>query len=1277
MADTVYVNLHTHTVFSDGASSPEVLADRLAAAGVRYAALTDHDTLEGLAQFRAAADAKGIPTLPGVELTARLDGRMAHLVAYGFDPTHPELLATLARMRHGRDTDFHTLTSSLRAAGRHRQADSAATPAVEAANDGHLDVGDAIALIQRAGGRAFLAHPLVLEPDLDALEVLVVGLKGRGLDGIEAVYDEFNEEQRALLTALARRHDLLVCAGTDYHAIEGLGSRALGIEMPHAEWLRFRSAVLDGPGLVEQGPDGAPSGQGAHAGQGAPAGQAAHAARVEPPESALHAPRRPFVVRVVLPAAAALVLFLVALWVLVLPSFEQTLLERKREMIRELTNSAWSVLAAYEADERSGLLTREEAQAAAARVISELRYGEDRLDYFWIQDTTPKMIMHPYRTDLDGQDLSGFEDPRGVPIFVEFADLVKRAEEGYVDYVWQWFDDPGRLEPKESYVKGFEPWGWIIGTGLYTDDVRAEIDRIQRNLLFATLAISGLIALLLLFVLQQSLRIERRREEGLERLRDSNARYHALIEATTEGTLLVIEGRSRYANPTFLRLLGYSARQLEFLELADLLPRGSGNEPLWRVLDAGGADDADSTGDADSAVLGVGHEGVLKRSDGSLVECVLTLDPVAFGDAAGHVLLARDITAAADDVQGDASALGTSVGVFRAVAARRGVFTALSPAARRILTLAGGEDLPQPALADLFVDAADFGRSFHRLLDEGEVRDQILTMESAAGTHAVLLSAALVRDEEGEPAHIDGVLVDVTAARDEVASREIQQLRASMLFLHASVGSLAKPAPTIGMETSLSDAAMRMTEREVTAALVASGSGVVIGIVTDHDLRARVVAQRRSLDEPVESVMTAPLIRIHRGRPVYEALLRMEDGAVGHLAVEDDAGHIVGVVDRDDLVGSPRFAPLVLLADIARAATPDEVAHTCEHTLPAAAALLGSSARPRHVNSMLTSVFDAVSSRLIELALADLGPAPSAFAFFAMGSQGRGEVHLSSDQDNGIVYALPPDAASDAAAPEGMTPAGATLDAAASRVATPEVADYFLRLGAHVSDGLHAAGYPYCRGSVMASDPRWCRSLPEWIATYDAWLRRAEPQDVTELSVFLDFRLVHGDAGLIDAIRRHIHETLPDQRGVHYQLARNALTFRPPLRLPGNIYLGGAAEQSGRIDLKDALQPMVAYARVDAARHRIDATHTLGRIVALADRGLLPSSSREEISDAYDFLMGLRLATQLADVQAGRTPLSVVEPAKLSHTQQELLRGAFTQIANLQKTAENEFPEAG
>ena len=502
-----------------------------------------------------------------------------------------------------------------------------------------------------------------------------------------------------------------------------------------------------------------------------------------------------------------MVLFLVALWAVILPSFEQSLLERKREMIRELTNSAWSILAAYQRDEQDGRLTRDQAQSAAAGLVQELRYGPEGKDYFWIQDTQPRMIMHPYRTDLNGQELSGFTDPRGVPIFVEFSDLVQRQGQGYVDYVWQWQDDPERLEPKELYVKGFTPWEWVIGTGLYTDDVRQEIGRIEQGLIGAALAISSAIAVLLLFVLQQGLRIERRRQEVVEGLRDSTERYHALVEATTEGTLLVLDGRCRYANPTFLGMLGYTSRQLGFLELSDLLPREP-NDTLWEALESA---------TAGSPALGEAREGCLSRRDGSVVECILTLNPIEFGGQPGYILLARDVA-----------------------------------------------------------------------------------RQSAA-------------------------------ARDQAADRDalIAKLQASLLFLHEPIANLGRDAVVVDMDTGIRHVARQMTERQATASLVASGSGTIIGIVTDHDLRARAMAAQMTLDEPVHSMMSAPLIRIPESALVYEALMRMEEHGVRHLAVEDSSGAIVSVIDNTALIQFPRYGPIVLLREIARAETPEDVARCC------------------------------------------------------------------------------------------------------------------------------------------------------------------------------------------------------------------------------------------------------------------------------------------------------------------------------------------------------------
>jgi CBS domain-containing protein len=443
---------------------------------------------------------------------------------------------------------------------------------------------------------------------------------------------------------------------------------------------------------------------------------------------------------------------------------------------------------------------------------------------------------------------------------------------------------------------------------------------------------------------------------------------------------------------------------------------------------------------------------------------------------------------------------------------------------------------------------------------------------------------------------------------------------------------------------------MLMTERQVTAALVASENGAIIGIVTDHDLRARVLAENIDPSAPIHIIMSSPLAKIPERALMYEALMRMEEKGVRHLAVEDQDGRIVSVIDSKSLVQFPRYGPMVLAREIARAGSPDEVAQCCVRTAPLVKSLLDSSARPRHVTNMLASICDAATERLIQLAMADLGPPPAAFAFIAMGSQGRQEQTLLTDQDNGIIFAPTTDA---------------DLQA---------TADYFLRLGAQVCDGLHHAGYALCRGKVMASNPRWCRSLPDWIAGFDEWVRKSEPQEITDFSIFFDFRTVYGDAELTHHLRRTIHAILRDQPAFFPLFAQNAQQFKPPFRLLGNIYLsGGATEHAGEINLKDAMMPMVSFARLYALRHQVNQTHTLERIEALTENNVILPASRDEIIAGYDFLMQLRLETQLAAIQAGKSPQNIIHPGKLGHMQRELLKQAFAQIAAVQRKVSYDF----
>jgi CheY-like chemotaxis protein len=191
---------------------------------------------------------------------------------------------------------------------------------------------------------------------------------------------------------------------------------------------------------------------------------------------------RPMFWRIVFPALATFVFFVLVIFLVVLPFVESRLMDQKRLQIKELVNTVHADLAHHAAPKTVALLGLKGAQQHAIEHVRSLRYGPEEKDYFWINDMQPHMLMHPYRADLEGQDISGFADPAGKHLFVEAVQLVVESGAGYIEYRWQWKDDSTRVVPKISYVRGFEPWGWVIGSGIYIEDVRAELASTRRIL---------------------------------------------------------------------------------------------------------------------------------------------------------------------------------------------------------------------------------------------------------------------------------------------------------------------------------------------------------------------------------------------------------------------------------------------------------------------------------------------------------------------------------------------------------------------------------------------------------------------------------------------------------------------------------------------------------------------------------------------------------------------------------------------------------------------------
>ncbi len=272
-----------------------------------------------------------------------------------------------------------------------------------------------------------------------------------------------------------------------------------------------------------------------------------------------------FLWRFLLPVITALILLVGSLFTVIVPISRENMLNLKKETIRELTAVAVGALEYYKGRSDEGLMSVKDAQFQASEEIRRMRYGSANKEYYWIIDSRAVMVMHPYQPELEGQDLSDYrdkEDTDGVYLFREAARLALEEGDGYIEYWWQHWDDPGAKALKISYVRYFPEWDWVVGTGVYIEDVEKQLNKliIRLDEMFGGIALVSI--LLLVWVLAGALRVERRRDAAEGGLKESKERYRALAEASTEGYMLIAGGSVLFVNPALCRLLGRSEESL-------------------------------------------------------------------------------------------------------------------------------------------------------------------------------------------------------------------------------------------------------------------------------------------------------------------------------------------------------------------------------------------------------------------------------------------------------------------------------------------------------------------------------------------------------------------------------------------------------------------------------------------------------------------------------------------------------------------------------------------
>jgi CBS domain-containing protein len=461
------------------------------------------------------------------------------------------------------------------------------------------------------------------------------------------------------------------------------------------------------------------------------------------------------------------------------------------------------------------------------------------------------------------------------------------------------------------------------------------------------------------------------------------------------------------------------------------------------------------------------------------------------------------------------------------------------------------------------------------------------------------------------------------------------------------VGSLIRRPPLLcEPDQSVRDAAIRMAAERVSCLLVPRPDG--IGILTDRDLRSRVIAEGRSGDTRVGEVMTFPASVVADTSTAGEVLLAMLEGGFHHFPVVDAGGRLVGVVTDTDLMGLERQSPFALKSSVARARNPEEVAAAGRRVPDMVASLVDASADPVDVGHCVALITDAMTVRLIELAIEDIGPAPARWAWLAMGSQARREQALRTDQDHAIAIEH------DDPVPE-------------------HVAGWFAELGERVTAGLEAAGIARCTGGAMAANPAMRRTLDGWLRAYDDWVRDTGAGGSILSSIVFDYRRVAGDleveAPLDDVVRR-----AKDSPLFLRHLSRRALDLRPPTGFFRHFVVEAKGEHTGKLDLKyGGLVIIGELARAWAVEIGSAIKETLGRIEAAAAAGRIDEETRTGLEESFRLLWKLRLREHVRAHRAGAPPEDFVEPGKLGELTRRELKEAFRIISNAQRELATEL----
>jgi len=445
-----------------------------------------------------------------------------------------------------------------------------------------------------------------------------------------------------------------------------------------------------------------------------------------------------------------------------------------------------------------------------------------------------------------------------------------------------------------------------------------------------------------------------------------------------------------------------------------------------------------------------------------------------------------------------------------------------------------------------------------------------------------------------------------------------------------------------GINTSIKEASLIMSQNKV-GSIIITENKLPIGIITDKDLRNKVATGLHPISEQVETIMSKPVMTFPENISVAEAQIAMLTYDISHLCITTDGtsnSDLIGILSEHDIIVIHGNNPSVLIKEIKRATSAESLKYIREKAQDLLKGYLKQSMPISFISKIISAINDAITKRVIDLSIAESSKAPPvSFAWLAIGSQGRKEQLLFTDQDNALVYE--------------------------DSIEESKTKTYFLKLAQSVNDKLAIVGFELCPANMMANNPKWCLSVSDWKSQFTNWITHPDQDKLMLCNIFFDYNLVYGNQNLVSQMSDSIFQAIDNYSIFLNFMGRNVLKNPPPLSFFRNFLVEDSGEHKDQFDIKlRAIMPLVDAARVLILSHNVkEFNSTIARYQKLVE--LEPQNKDLYESCIYAFRILLRFRTKqgLKNKDSGR----YIDVKNLSKSNKLKLKGCFKPIKDIQE----------